>query len=219
MGTGATPTHRYTRAGNYTVTLRIASNVGQTATTSRTITVSANLPAASVNFTSSPTTPGINDTVFFNASSSTVANASFTWDFGDGTSGSGVAPTHQYSRPGTYSVTLTARNDLGQTVSISKSIIVSSASTQLVADFTFSPTNPTISVNTNTVLFDATDSGPTVTSWTWDFGDGSGTGSGLKTSHTFTRPGTWVVRLTIADSAGRTATTTKNVPVLAVPPP
>ena len=50
---------------------------------------------------------------------------------------------------------------------------MSSTSTQLVADFIFSPTNPTLSLNTNTVLFDATDSGSTVSSWTWDFGDGS----------------------------------------------
>jgi PKD repeat protein len=217
-GTGITATHRYTRGGNYTVTLRLASNVGQTATTSRTITVSSTLPAASVNFTFSPTSPGINDTVFLNASSSTVVNPTFSWDFGDGTSGSGVTPTHSYGRPGTYSITLTARNDLGQTVSVSKSVTVSSTSTQLVADFIFSPTNPTISLNTNTVLFDATDSGPNVSSYTWDFGDGSGTTTGQKVSHAFSKAGVWVVRLTITDGNGRSATVTKQVTVLAVPP-
>jgi PKD repeat protein len=73
-------------------------------------------------------------------------------------------------------------------------------------------------LNTNTVLFDATDSSPGVTAWTWDFGDGSSTASGQRTSHTFSRAGNWVVRLTVTDSTGRTATITKTVTVLAVPP-
>jgi PKD repeat protein len=214
---GATATHRFTRAGNFTVTLRVSNDFGQATATSRVISVSATLPATAVSFTFSPATPGVNDTVFFNALSSTVANASYSWDYGDGTNGSGATPTHRFERPGTYSVTMTARNDLGQTASTSRSITVSAASTQLVADFTFSPTNPTLSLNTNSVRFDATDSSPSATEWAWDYGDGS-TDSGRQASHTFSRAGNWVVRLTITDANGRTATTTKTVPVLAVPP-
>jgi PKD repeat protein len=212
-GSGATITHRYGRSGTYTVGLRVSNAVGQSAMTARPITVSANLPAGSVNFIFSPTTPGIGDTVFFNASLTTVANATFAWDFGDGLRGSGVSPTHQYAAAQTYTVTLTVANDLGQSASISKTVTVSSSSTQLVADFTFSPTDPTISRSTNTVIFDATPSGAGATAWTWDFGDGSPTTTGQKTSHTFSRAGTWVVRLTINDSAGRTSTTTKSVTV------
>jgi len=63
------------------------------------------------------------------------------------------------------------------------------------------------------VFFDATPSSPAVTTWTWDFGDGSVSGTGQKTTHTYLLPGTWVARLTVGDSAGRTATTTKNVTV------
>jgi PKD repeat protein len=217
-GTGATATHRYVRASTYTVTLRVSSGVGQTATTSRTITVSANLPAGQIRFTFSPTNPGLNDTVFFNGSATTIANPSFSWDFGDGSNGSGVTTTHQYSRAGTYSVVMTVRNDLGQTGSSTASVTVAATSSQLVADFIFSPTNPTISTNTNSVRFDATDSSASAVEWKWDYGDGS-TDSGQKTSHTFSRPGNWVVRLTVSDSSGRTATVTKTVTVLAVPPP
>ena len=112
---------------------------------------------------------------------------------------------------------MTVRNDLGQSASTSRSVIVSASSTQLVADFTFSPTDPTISIGTNTVRFGATDSSPSATEWAWDFGDGS-SGSGQKVSHTFTRAGSWVVRLTVTDSSGRTSTTTKTVTVRAVPP-
>jgi PKD repeat protein len=84
----------------------------------------------------------------------------------------------------------------------------------IAADFTFSPTNPSITSGTNTVIFDATPSSAGVTAWTWDFGDGTAAGVAQRVSHTFSRPGTWIVRLTVTDSAGRTATTTKQVPVV-----
>ena len=123
--TGSPTTHRYTRGGTYTVTLRVTTDAGLTATSSRSITVSTTLPAGSANFTFSPTDPLVGDTVFFNAASSTVTNASYSWDFGDGTTGSGVAPTHAYSQARTYTVNLTVTNSLGQTETTSKTVTVS----------------------------------------------------------------------------------------------
>jgi PKD repeat protein len=209
-GTGVTSTHRYTRAGTFAVTLRVSNDTGQSVMTSRTITVTATLPAGSANFTFSPTNPGVGDDVFFNASSSTVTNGSFSWDFGDGTTGTGVTPRHQFARALTYTVTLTVRNDIGQAATISRTVPVSASSPgSLIADFTFSPTDPKINVS---VIFDATPSSVTATTWTWDFGDGS-TGTGKTATHAFASVGTRVVRLTVSDAAGRTATTTKTVPV------
>jgi hypothetical protein len=40
---------------------------------------------------------------------------SYEWSFGDGATGSGVAPQHTYTLPGTYIVTLTVTDDEGQT--------------------------------------------------------------------------------------------------------
>jgi hypothetical protein len=40
----------------------------------------------------------------------------------------------------------------------------------------------------------------TIASWTWDFGDG-GSGSGVTTTHTYDKPGTYKVRLTVRDDA------------------
>ena len=123
--TGSPTTHRYTRGGTYTVTLRVTTDAGLTATSSRSITVSTTLPAGSANFTFSPTDPLVGDTVFFNAASSTVTNASYSWDFGDVTTGSGVEPTHAYSQARTYTVNLTVTNSLGQTETTSKTVTVS----------------------------------------------------------------------------------------------
>jgi PKD repeat protein len=121
---GQSTTHRYTRGGTFAITLRVTSDTGLTATTSRQVTISTTLPAGSANFVFSPTDPQVDDTVFFNASSSTLSNGTFSWDFGDGNSGSGVSTTHSYSAARTYTVTLTVRNTLGQSATTSKTVTV-----------------------------------------------------------------------------------------------
>jgi PKD repeat protein len=209
-GTGVTATHKYTVAGTFATTLRVISNTGQSATASRTITVTGSLPAGSVNFTISPTSAGVNDIVNFNAAVSTGLNLTFKWDFGDGGSGSGQTTTHSYTNTGTFTVTLTGTNNLGQKIAVSKTIAISGGSTQLAAEFSSSPLDPTISLGTNTVYFDATPSTPGVSTWRWDFGDGAN-GAGQKLTHTYVQAGTWVVRLVVTDASGRTATVTHSV--------
>lgn len=210
-GSGVTPTHQYSLGATYTVTLTVTNDIGQSSTTSRTITVSATSAQVVASFTFSPTGPGVNQDVFFNASASTPSSGTFVWDFGDGSRGSGITPTHQYSQGATYTVTLTVTNSNGQSATTSRTVPVTAAT--IVASFTVSPTDPSISLGTNTVIFDATGSSSGVTAWTWDFGDGTAAGAGQKTSHTFSKAGTWIVRLTVTDSAGRTATTTNSVTV------
>jgi PKD repeat protein len=123
-GTGSTTTHRYTRGGTFAVSLRVTSEAGLTAITTRQITISTTLPAGSANFVFSPTDPHTGDNVFFNASSSTITDGSYSWDFGDGTRGSGVNPIHSYGQARTYTVSMTVRNALGQSATVSKTVTV-----------------------------------------------------------------------------------------------
>ncbi|CAM5672653.1 ThuA domain-containing protein [Streptomyces violaceorubidus] len=48
----------------------------------------------------------------------------YSWDFGDGTKGEGLTPTHQYKKVGTYSATFTAKDPEGNTGHASVRIVV-----------------------------------------------------------------------------------------------
>jgi len=68
-----------------------------------------------------------NPTYWFDASGSYDIDGTiitYEWDFGDGATGSGETLTHVYQVPGTYIVTLTATDDDGLSISVSRPIHV-----------------------------------------------------------------------------------------------
>jgi len=84
-----------------------------------------------------------------------------------------------------------------------------------VANFTYSPENPTTA---DTITFDASESydpDGTITSYDWDFCEGN-TSSGEIVTHRYTSTGTYMVNLTVTDDDGATDSTLK---VITVAPP
>jgi len=66
-------------------------------------------------FVYTPRQSAVNETVSFNASrsESSAAITDYSWDFGDGATGSGVTPTHSFNKSGTYTVVLTVTSEVG----------------------------------------------------------------------------------------------------------
>jgi PKD repeat protein len=114
--------HTFASPGTYIVTMT-ATNAWGTSTESMAITV-VNPTTVDFNFTlSSPNAPSI---ATFTDNSSPGATA-YLWDFGAGQGTSTQQnPTHTYSSPGTYSVTLTVTYPTGP-VSVTKSVTLGSA--------------------------------------------------------------------------------------------
>lgn len=115
-GAGMMGSHRFTQPGTYTVTFT-ASNARSTDSESCTVTVTPPpVPAEAVSITSSPTAPCVPDraVVNFSANVRGTQPVSYSWDFGDGTTGTGATPSHTYREAGTYTVTLTVRNEFGE---------------------------------------------------------------------------------------------------------
>ncbi|MDH5780885.1 MAG: PKD domain-containing protein, partial [Candidatus Bathyarchaeota archaeon] len=121
-GTGVTTTHAYTTADTYDITLTVTDNDTLTDTTTSEITVYLQLQPPIASFIHSPTEPQANETVTFNASSSSDPDGtivSYEWAFGDGTNGTSEIATHTYADNGTYVVILnvTDNNELSDTTS------------------------------------------------------------------------------------------------------
>jgi PKD repeat protein len=111
------PSHVYTEAGQYVVTLTTTSPFGSD-TNSSTITIEEAKVAPTAVFTHSlPVSVG-NPVQFTNESYGT-SPITYTWDFGDKSPiTTTVNPSHTYMLTGTFTITLTATNEFGSSVAV-----------------------------------------------------------------------------------------------------
>lgn len=215
-GSGKTTTHAYDDPGTYFPKLTIKDALGRSASATVAITVVAGV-APAVTFTVSPAAPVPGQQVNFNAAATRPAPGrtirTYDWDFGDGEQKSTTSPqtTHDYQTSGIYTVTLTVTDDAGRTATGTQTVTIGSDSPR--ADFSFSPTTPTVGtpVNFNAAASSAV-AGRTITSYFWTFGDGSSSNA-ASPAHPYGAPGSYNVTLTVTDSQGKTGTVTKTVTV------
>jgi len=205
LGTGAAPASStntnpanitYPGNGNYTVSLEVQSSLGCSQTFQKTIPFNG----GNATFTA-PAAVCVNTPVTF-TNTSTPAPLSSTWNFGDGTTGSGQNPSKTYSALGTYSVRVVNKN-AACADSLTKTIsVVNPPAPNFSAPVTTGCQAPL------TVNFQDNSTG-SPNKWLWNFGDGH-TDTVQNPTHTYTDTGSFNVTLTASSASGCSAPITKT---------
>lgn len=138
----------------------------------------------------------------------TDAGQTYVWDFGDGNTSSDFEPTHIYTTPGIYHVTLIASNpntcNLTDTAEFDIQVF-----NIPIPDFSFAP----IPAQENTPTTFTNLSSPDAVRFKWDFGDGDTllTTSRAPVLHQYNATGTFNACLTAYNAAGCDSTICKEV--------
>jgi PKD repeat protein len=195
------PTHTYEDGGTYNITQTVTNSHGSTSIT-KSIRVKQ-LPIAYINTLNTTNLIGFPPhTVEFTDVYSDATE--WHWDFGDGTTANTRNVTHTYNTPGTYTVTLTAVNEDGQT---NDTITVTVQQHPPVANFIYSApigSNPWSITFTDTSLYSPT-------SWKWNFGDKTAIVTTQNVTHKFTSKNNYTVTLTVTRG---TLTDSKSINVV-----
>ena len=233
----ATASLKTTGIGSVTVQLTVTDSTGQQATKTQTLTVTT--PAApTVAIVASANAVAAGTSVSFDGSGSKAANgiaiAGYQWTvtpasgspgnlatFTTATNASAATVATLGSGGGTFTVTLTVTDSLGQTGSATSTVTV----TALGPTASIGASATTVTAG-STVTLDSTGStapsGRTLTGYQWSLTEGSGIAafSGSTTGTTATvatsAAGTFTVQLLLTDSAGAQASKTQTITVTAV---
>ena len=175
--TQASPHHTYAQAGSYSVILVVTNTNpgGCLDSATHVVTVTNTGPChAGFNYVASGSKVS-----FLN--SSTGNPTSYLWNFGDGHTGTGSHPVHQYSSPGPFWVCLTISGPNCHST-FCDSVFLGPPTGGCHAKFTYTVQDTTIALTSQ--------SNGTV--FGWDFGDGH-TSSSQHPTHTYASTGTYTV--------------------------
>lgn len=206
FGDGTTSTepdpqsHTYATFGVYTITLTV-SNGDCMQTLSRDVKINPIPPI--VDFDYFPPEGCAPHTVSFVNESLYADPTTYFWKFGasEGTSRA-TDPTYTYQEPGVYSVTLSATNELGDTVSLTKELIIEVLANP-VAKFAVYPTTP---LNIPGEVLYTQNRSLNASEYLWDFGDGF-TSTDVEPQHKYTEEGVYSIGLIARNGNGCADTT------------
>jgi PKD repeat protein len=151
-------------------------------------------------------------TLTVDASTSTDTDGAivdYSWNFGDGWTGSGAQSSHTYFGSDTFTVSLTVTDDKGATGGTTALVVVAPRNVAPTA----SMVAPATGITGQALEFDGTasaDPDGTIANYTWYFGDGT-SASGPRPTHVYATPGTFTVALWVTDNNGATNSTYRTV--------
>jgi gliding motility-associated-like protein len=201
--------HTYPGVGTYNVQLILLDSNFCNApdTIKRTVRIAANVKA---NFKTDSSGCVPYTAVFENTS---AGGESFTWDFGDGGTSNLPTPTHLYTVPGSYTITMVAidTSTCNKTDTVRYTITVSGKPT---AAFSYTPIPPR--ENTPVTLLNSSFG---ATRYEWQFGDGETlqTTSVAPLNHTFNATRTFRTCLIATNNFGCRDTTCQDITAKVIP--
>jgi PKD repeat protein len=126
FSTGRVVSHTFAVTGTYTVVLTATNCATTTAVTTHTVIVGSCIPARDPDFSWQPAVPGCGVPVAFQGSATGTPPFTYTWAFGDGTTGVGstVEHTYRFLDGGDYTVLMTVTNCYDDKVTASHNLTV-----------------------------------------------------------------------------------------------
>ncbi|MGZ3788894.1 MAG: PKD domain-containing protein, partial [Bacteriovorax sp.] len=197
--TNSTLDYNFHSGGDFTISLSVKDSYGGVGTVSKTVTVKDNNPPLA-NFTCTNT--GV-QTIHCESTSSDSDGliASTSWVLDDGSNLSGTSFDHTFLNDQPHAVNLIITDDLGANATATQSIQV--IKNQLPTfDITTDVMSGTLPLTVNFQAINVVDVDGTIASYSWDFGDATNpqTANTNSTSHTFTKAGTYNVKLSVTDN-------------------
>ncbi|MFC5177990.1 PKD domain-containing protein [Nocardioides taihuensis] len=202
-------------AGAYTVRTRPVDSIGQFPA-SRDVPVSVTIPASNAAPVANATFSCASNVCTFDGRTSideSPSSLSWSWNFGNGRTASGSVPTVTYTSAGTFTVTLTVKDEYGVTGTTTLPVTITEPAGNVAPTATIStPTCVGLVCGLSGATSTDPNAGDTFT-YLWNFGDGTPTSTTASSTHTFPAAGTYVVTLTVTDGWGKASTTTRSVTV------
>ena len=188
------PLHTFPGPGAYSVCLTVTDSICTSTMCDSILVGGGGGGGCSATFTSS-SSPLLG--VSFAGTATGTAPFTYSWDFGDGSGGTGSSPTHMYG-PGAYTACLTITDATGCTSTYCDSVAIGGGSS-CTATYTYT----TDTLGNATFAGSATGTAPFT--YSWDFGD-STFGTGSTVTHSYPPGSSWWVCVTMTDATGCTDT-------------
>lgn len=222
VDTGANVNKVFANAGTYPVKLKGITLAGCVDSVTRNIVVAAALPSNTnnaVSFTVNDSAQCINANSYSFTNTSTGNFASYSWNFGDGTTSTlQTPPTKVYAQSGDYNITLIATDNSGNTKTIVRKVTVNP-----LPVMNFAVYNGGTAGSTYNFVSKSTINAGLISINAWNFGDNT-VDTGANVNKVFASAGTFPVKLTGTTLAGCVDSVTQNIVVAAglpivIPPP
>jgi len=113
-GSGTLVSHAYSSTGEYTVRFEARNDGGADTSRTSVVVVPEPVPASITSINANPNPADDGERVRFTSNVEGDSPVSYEWDFGDGNTASSRSTFHTFEEPGTYTVRLTASNDVGE---------------------------------------------------------------------------------------------------------